>query len=71
MKKAVLIILCMFVLVSCATGHYDLNQSYTSDGIPYSIIYIEGMPCVVVENQTAYAYYIYSITCDWSKWDGK
>lgn len=69
MRKAIPIILLLIVLVlvlalaACETG--GVVKETTPN---YSIIYIEGMPCLVVDNRTSNFYHVLSVTCDWSRW---
>jgi hypothetical protein len=66
MKKINLFIfLCgLFLLSACGTD-WDVKDFtyYNTD--------IEGMPCLIVQSRTYGGYYVSSVTCDWSKWNGK
>ena len=65
MKKIFVILIVVILLMSCAS----VDVSDTSTEIDYSIVYVEGMPCVVTAPFTKEMYR--GITCDWSQWEGE
>ena len=48
---------------------YVLNE-YFRDSVTYRYVEVEGMPCVQVE-MSATRSDSFSLSCDWSKWQGK
>jgi hypothetical protein len=52
-------------------GGSSVETKTTQAGYNYSIVNIEGMPCLVLVNYTYNGYAVNSVTCDWSKYDSK
>lgn len=72
MKKLLIVFLVSFLLMSCATGEAgSVTRTGNTNYFEYSIVHIEGMPCLVVSSYTYNAHSVESITCDWSKWEGE
>jgi predicted small secreted protein len=74
MKRVLIVLLiAIFVLVACnydeAVPQDAQSINTTEDGIQYSLIYIEGMPCIWVFSDVADHYYstYAGLDCDWSK----
>lgn len=71
-------VLLALILVACETtggpSSYG-RKSESKDAPAYSIFYIEGMPCVWVENTrnagANYATGYAGLSCDWSRWKGE
>lgn len=62
------------LLSGCAvsTQKTPVEIKENGDGLEYSLINVEGMPCILIQNYSAHsASFIKSITCDWSKYDGE
>lgn len=69
--KKIIIVLILISLMSCSPRNDIDNTSNpvittSSISTSYEVIYIEGMPCIVVSEYTT----LNGITCDWTKWDG-
>jgi hypothetical protein len=73
--RRILIVLLITVLVLAACNYDEAvpqeaqDISTTEDGIQYSTIYIEGMPCIWVFSDVADRYHstYAGLDCDWSQ----
>lgn len=74
--KRVLIVLLIAVLMTSCGGSYDppaleeTPEATTEDGVPYTIIHIEGMPCIWIHAENGsgkYSTEYAGLDCDWSK----
>jgi len=52
---------------SNSNGASELAKYQNRDGLNYVFTEIEGMPCLIVRNNSTSGYVINSVTCDWSK----
>lgn len=73
---ALIVILLIIVLVLFTLGIIDSYnapneiqeiEDTSNVDFDYSIIDVEGMPCLILENWGSHGEHGYSITCDWDK----
>jgi len=62
---------CVVSTNSQTNGGANIETKTAQDGLDYSIVEIEGMPCLILKNSTHYAYTVNSVTCDWRLYKGK
>lgn len=48
----------------------NAEKKVSEENVKYSIVTIEGMPCLITQSHTYPNNTVVSATCDWSKWDG-
>ncbi len=72
MRKLILLLAFISIfLSSCEDYPQEIKRKNKNLPFEYSIITIEGMPCMVVESYTYYNHYVENVNCDWSKWKGE
>jgi len=62
---------CVVSSNSQTNGGANIETKTAQDGLDYSIVEIEGMPCLILKNSTYYAYTVNSVTCDWRLYKAK
>jgi len=65
----ILLLLLAVLLMACETGMHRDPEPHVS--FTYEVVYIEGMPCIVVDYATSSSAAVFGITCDWSQWEGE
>ena len=63
MKRFLIVFIIVAILLAgCSTSDDVITKGKSETLGRYSIVYIEGMPCISIYT---------SLSCDWSQWEGK
>ena len=68
----VTLLLVLLTLFSCTSPTpYDISENRDGVFMDYTILYIEGMPCLFWSRNLGEQTGTAGITCDWSRWKGE
>ena len=70
------IVLVLIILVVCSlilnqNSESTIKRVSDTTDFTYTVIEVEGMPCLVVDHRPGANFATFGITCDWSQWKGE